>query len=254
MIQTIISAEMAVGGASQPGYVLAPDVVLVLVRDGAGQLLDMGRTFSPSPPRRPRCSKSAPVDPAGRGVPPRRPLPDRGAAGPGRPRRFLEALETKGACPPLRSHPAVGQGQATPGVLVPRLGPALHPRLARVGEGKGKSPSGDRLPVASALWPAPRSRAGNSTTGTADPGEAAGTENGGPPRRRGRPGRSGLPLPQHRVQGTRLVLLVAPPRRGSRPGSCSASISTRLRVIAGASWTARCSRIMRTGANASPPC
>jgi hypothetical protein len=45
MIDTIISAETAIGGVSQPGYVLAPDVILVLVRDGTGRLLDLGGSF-----------------------------------------------------------------------------------------------------------------------------------------------------------------------------------------------------------------
>jgi Transglutaminase-like superfamily/Coenzyme PQQ synthesis protein D (PqqD) len=45
MIQTIISAETTVRSTSQPEYVLAPHVVLVLVRDGTGRLLDMSGTF-----------------------------------------------------------------------------------------------------------------------------------------------------------------------------------------------------------------
>jgi hypothetical protein len=45
MIDSIISAETAVGGASQSGYVLAPDVILVRVRDGTGRLLDLGGSF-----------------------------------------------------------------------------------------------------------------------------------------------------------------------------------------------------------------
>ncbi len=45
MIETVISAETVVRGASQPEYVLAPDVVLALVRDGTGRLLDLGGCF-----------------------------------------------------------------------------------------------------------------------------------------------------------------------------------------------------------------
>lgn len=45
MIETIISAETVIRGASQAEYVLAPDVVLALVRDGTGRLLDLGGCF-----------------------------------------------------------------------------------------------------------------------------------------------------------------------------------------------------------------
>lgn len=45
MIQTIISAETTIIGDSQSEYVLAPNVVLVIVQDGTGRLLNMGGTF-----------------------------------------------------------------------------------------------------------------------------------------------------------------------------------------------------------------
>src|SRR5262245_30045824 len=45
MIDSIISAETAVDGTPQSRYVLAPEVLLVLIRDGTGRLLDLGGSF-----------------------------------------------------------------------------------------------------------------------------------------------------------------------------------------------------------------
>jgi hypothetical protein len=45
MIQTILSPETSLRGASHPACVLAPDVTLVLVGDGTARLLDLGGNF-----------------------------------------------------------------------------------------------------------------------------------------------------------------------------------------------------------------
>jgi Transglutaminase-like superfamily/Coenzyme PQQ synthesis protein D (PqqD) len=45
MINSIISAEMANQSASPSGYVLPPDIVLVMVQDGTGRLLNLGGSF-----------------------------------------------------------------------------------------------------------------------------------------------------------------------------------------------------------------